>query len=66
MRKLVPVLEVSAAQRNELDLLARSHTAPHRQVLRAKALLMAADGLANTAIASALSIAPGSVTNWPS
>jgi hypothetical protein len=36
----------------------------HREVIRAKALLMASDGMANTAIAQSLSVAPASVANW--
>ena len=44
--------------------MARSQCAPHREVVRARALLMAADGLANTAIARALSVSPASVSGW--
>lgn len=47
-----------------LESLARSQSAAHREVVRAKALLMAADGMANTASASALSVSPASVKNW--
>ena len=35
-----------------LEKLIRSRTAPHRDVQRARALLMAADGFANTRIAT--------------
>jgi len=44
-------LEFSDGQRSVLEKLSRSQTAPQRQVLRAKALLMAADGQANERIA---------------
>src|SRR6185437_14604756 len=64
MRQLVPALEMSAGQREVLESLARSQSGAHREVIRAKALLMAADGVANTAIAQALSVSPASVTNW--
>ena len=47
-----------------LESLARSQSVAHREVVRAKALLMAADGLANTAIAGALSVSPASVKSW--
>ena len=57
-------LKITAAQRKQLESLAGSQTAPHREVVRAQALLMAADGWANTAIAAELSVAPGSVANW--
>ena len=47
-----------------LESVARSQSAPHREVVRARALSMAADGLANTAIARALSVSPASVSGW--
>lgn len=64
MRKPVPALEMTPGQREVLESLARSQSGAHREVVRAKALLMAADGLANTSIARALSVSPGSVSNW--
>ena len=64
MRRPVPALVVSAGQREVLESVARSQSAPHREVVRARALLMAADGLANTAIARALSVSPASVSGW--
>jgi transposase len=64
MRQPVAVLEMSAGQREVLESLARSQSDAHREVVRAKALLMAADGLANTAIARALSVSPASVCAW--
>ena len=48
MRRPVPALLVSPGQREVLESVARSRSAPHRQVVRAKALLLAADGVANT------------------
>ena len=47
-----------------LESLARSQSGAHREVVRAKALLMAADGVANTAIARSLSVSPASVKSW--
>ncbi|MFD9667860.1 transposase, partial [Rhodococcus sp. NPDC059968] len=64
MRNPVPALEISDGQRVVLESLARSQSGAHREVVRAKALLMAAEGMANTAIAQALSVSPGSVANW--
>src|SRR6187397_1331044 len=64
MRRPVPALLVSPGQREILESVARSPSAPHREVVRARALLMAADGLANTAIARALSVSPASVSGW--
>ncbi len=64
MRHPVPALEISDGQRVLLESLARSQSGAHREVVRAKALLMASEGVANTAIAQALSVSPGSVANW--
>src|SRR5271155_1336293 len=64
MRKPVAALEISDGQRELLESLARSQSGAHREVVRAKALLMAADGAANTAVARALSVSPASVANW--
>jgi transposase len=55
---------MSAGQREVLESLARSQSGAHREVVRAKALLMAADGVANTAIAASLSVSPASVKSW--
>ena len=43
---------------------ARSATAPHRVVSRAKALLMAGDGVANSRIATALGISRPTLLGW--
>ena len=42
-----------------LESLARSQSGAHREVVRAKALLMAADGVADTAIARVVVSVPG-------
>lgn len=51
-------LAVSVGEREMLERLARSHAAPHRQVMRerVRVLLMAADGLANTRIAEEVGV----------
>ena len=64
MRPPVPALEMSTGQREVLESLARSQSGVHREVVRAKALLMAADGVATTAIAASLSLSPSSVKSW--
>ena len=51
-------------QRSALEALARSQTAPHRQVQRAKALLMAGAGMANAHIAEGLGITVTTVRSW--
>src|SRR6201997_3342244 len=64
MRKPVVALEISDGQRELLESLARSQSGAHREVVRAKALLMASEGAANTGIAQALSVSAASVANW--
>src|SRR2546429_9642698 len=61
MRPASPALPVTDGQRGILENLARSRTAPQREVTRAKALLLAGDGVATTAIAAALGVSPASV-----
>jgi transposase len=57
---------MSDAQREILERLAKSQTAAHREVTRAKALLLAADGLASTAVAYEVGVSPSSVVAWRS
>src|ERR1700757_4086628 len=64
MRQPVPALEMSPGQREVLESLARSQSGAHREVVPAKALLMAGGGVANTAIAGSLSVSPASVKSW--
>jgi transposase len=64
MRAATPALPVSDEQRSVLEKLVRSRTAPHRDVLRARALLMASDGFANTRIASEVDVSPATVASW--
>jgi len=59
-------LEVTADQRCELELMARSQSLPHRRVRQARALLFAADGVANGEIARRLESIPKSVRRWRS
>ncbi len=55
---------MSDGQREALQALSRSQTAPHRQVQRAKALLLASDGVANTRIAVQVGVKPATVRAW--
>jgi transposase len=64
MRSPTPALKVTDPQREVLGKLSRSRTAAHRDVQRAKALLMASDGLATTRIASEIGVSPATVTRW--
>jgi len=47
-------------------VLARAQAAPHRQVQHAAALLLAADGVANTRIAARVGVNPTTVRSWRS
>ena len=64
MRPATPALALSDAQRETLEALSRSSTATHREVLRARALLLAGEGVANTAIAGRVGVAPSTVKAW--
>lgn len=64
MRAATAALTLASGQEEVLKGLAKSHTAAHRQVTRAKALLLAAQGVANTAIAVRLGVSPSSVVEW--
>jgi transposase/transposase-like protein len=64
MRSRTAPLRVTDEQRSVLEKLIRSRTAPHRDVQRARALLMACDGFANTRIATAVGVAPMTVKAW--
>ena len=66
MRAPSPALVMSDAQREILESLAKSQAAVHREVTRAKALLLAADGLASTAVAYEVGVSPSSVVAWRS
>src|ERR1035437_9274919 len=66
MRPATAPLSMTGGQREILEKLAKSQTATHRDVTRAKALLLAEDGLANTAIAWELGVSATSVTSWRS
>jgi Homeodomain-like domain len=64
MRAATPALAMTDEQRSVLEKLIRSRTAPHRDVVRAGALLMAADGFANTRIAAEVRVSPATVAAW--
>jgi transposase len=57
-------LVMSSGQREALERVARSQTAAHREVRRARVLLDAADGVANSVIASRHDVTPTSVRAW--
>src|SRR4051812_5955153 len=64
MRPATPPLPMTAEQREVLERLARSRTAAHREVQRARVLLMAADGEPNSTIAATVGVSATTVKNW--
>jgi len=59
-----PRLNVSRRERKALKRLACSTSLPHRVVVQAKALVLAADGVANEEIARQCSTTPNAVRRW--
>ncbi len=57
-------LQVSRKERAELERLSRSSSLPHRVVVQASALLLAANGMANEAIARECTTTPDTVRRW--
>jgi hypothetical protein len=57
-------LYVTPEQREVLETWSRSHAIPHRQVLRARIILLAGDGVANEVIAAHLDTSKPSVLKW--
>ena len=55
---------MSAEQRAVLETMARSGSLPERQVIAARGLVRAADGVANLRIATELAVSPARVRRW--
>ena len=64
MRLATPPMPISEAHREVLERLSRSGIASHREVARARALVLAADGVANTQIAETVGVSPTTVKAW--
>jgi hypothetical protein len=58
------VIKLSAADRAVLEKRSRSYTARHADVVRAKIVLLSADGHQNTAIAARLDVHVNVVSTW--
>lgn len=63
-RKSPYVLSLSRDQRRELEARARRYTLPYRDVVRAKIVLMAAQGYDNDEIAARLDTRREIVSKW--
>lgn len=57
-------IELSQAERRELESQARKYTSPYYSVVRAKIILLAAEGLANDQIGACLSVPRQIVSKW--
>ena len=57
-------IRLSSAERRELEAVARRYTSPYRDVIRAKIVLYAADGLSNDLIAARLDTPRQIVSKW--
>ncbi len=58
------LIKLDRNERRELEALARKYTSPYRDVVRAKIVLFAADGLPNDAIAARLDTPRQIVSKW--
>ena len=58
------VIVLSAGDRRELTARARRYTSPYRDVVRAKIVLLAADGLSNDVIGARLDTPRQIVSKW--
>jgi transposase len=63
-RKSPYTLKLSRDERRELEARARRYTLPYRDVVRAKIVLMAAEGLDNDQIAARLDTRREIVSKW--
>ena len=63
-RKSPYVVELTEEQRRALEARARRYTLPYRDVVRAKIVLMAAEGLDNDEIAARLDTPREIVSKW--
>lgn len=60
----LPPLALPADARRHLEALVRRHTAPQQLVVRARIILLAADGLSNSQIARTLGLETDTVRLW--
>ena len=57
-------IKLSDAERSQLEGQARKYTSPYYEVIRARMILSAAQGLANDQIAASLSVPRQIVSKW--
>ena len=64
MSRRAPSIVLSTQERASLETWARSRSLPHRQVVRAKIITMATDGVTNQDIATAVGVSRPTVQLW--
>lgn len=64
MRTCKTAITLTTEQRQELESKVRTRTAPYRAVQRARLVLLAAEGRANTAIAQEIGLSRARVVQW--
>ena len=63
-RKSPFIIQLTVEERRELESVARQYTSPYCDVVRARIILMAADGLSNDLIAARLDTPRQIVSKW--
>ena len=64
MRRAETTITLSEIEREQLEAVVRTRTAAQREVQRARLVLLAADGMANTAIAQEVGLSRSRVVTW--
>ena len=64
MRRAETIVSLTEGERTELEETVRTRTAPHREVQRARLVLLASEGMANTAIAGEVGLSRSRVVDW--
>ena len=64
MRRAETTIRLSEAERKGLEAVVRTRTAPQRSVQRVRVVLLAAEGVANTAIAQEVGLSRSRVVAW--
>ena len=64
MARRAPHIELTLNERQSLERITRSSSAEQREVMRARIVLLAADGLNNTEVAERLEIDHATARKW--
>jgi len=64
MRRAETIIELTPDERHSLEQVIRTRTAPYRSVQRARVVLLATEGMTNTAIAQEVGLSRSMVVKW--